>query len=104
MSIENIKNLEMEYRNIPSAGKQLNLYFDKSFDMMEYTTCSECMQPVLKDVNRRDDGYLPSPAMVGCEPFVQFSPKEYDAFIESIYKRIVELWNDNRDEVRRNVQ
>lgn len=77
----NIKNIRLEYKDKPGAGKQIYAMIGKKFNCFEFTIRDDVPVPILDSV------------FIGTEPWIQFPPKEWNEMIEAIFTEIVRLWN-----------
>lgn len=73
----NIKNIELEYKNVLGAGKQIHAHLGKEFMCVEFTKKADVAQPI----------------MIASEPWIQFPPLEWNEMIEEIFIEMVELFN-----------
>lgn len=80
-----ISGIELEYRDVPGAGKQIFAHLGREFNCVEFVMRGDVPQPIM---------FAPKdPVMVSFEPWIQFEPKDWSDVLDSIFSEIVELWN-----------
>jgi len=83
-SIDPLK-IKLFYKNIPGRGKEIHALLGQEFNCAEFTKRDDVAQPIT---------YTPQePIYICSEPWIQFSPKEWDDLIELIFRELVNLWN-----------
>jgi len=84
----NISKIKLVYKDTPGTGKEIYAELGQKFFCVEFTMRDDVPQPITWSNPH-------SPVYVFSEPWIQFAPKEWNEAIETIYSKLVELWNTN---------
>ena len=90
-----ISRIKLSHHYVAGAGHQIRAFFGQKFKCVEFVMRDDVPQPITyvspSDITPRfravDEMHLMS------EPWIQFAPKEWDQFIDVIFKELVRLWN-----------
>lgn len=84
----NLDDIELEYKDVLGAGKQIHARLGKEFMCVEFTLKSGVAQPI----------------MIAAEPWMQFPPLEWNQMVEDVFKEMVELFNEKHSKDKPDVQ
>lgn len=83
---EPITPTRLRYRDVPGAGKQIEAFVDQEVPCVEFTMKRDVFLPV---VHRCSE-----PLLVFTEPFIQFSPDNWDDMQAQLFQQMVDAWNE----------
>ena len=71
-----MKVTRLKYKDVSGAGKQIHGFMLDEYNCAEFTTKKNMYQ------------------RIASEPWIQFEPKEHSDMIETIFKQMVDCWNE----------
>ncbi len=76
-----IKVLRLTYKNVSGTGKQIFADVDKESDAVE-------------GIIPKHHTILQATGLLGYEPWVQFEPTEHSNMMETVFRQMVDAWNE----------
>ena len=83
-----VSKIKLSYKDIGGSGKHIFAMLGQEIPCVEFTLKGDKAQPIM--TTHRE----PPEINIGYEMWIQFEPKIWSDMVETVFKEMVELWNE----------